>query len=102
MSKKWDYAELSQMAKLYGGPEKLLDTIKKYNRQQGVKEGRIQLLPWIGVAFAGGWAAGQIPKVVQYFKTKGKKITAKEAETAEKILLKEMEKADIPKEEQTE
>lgn len=102
MSKKWDYAELSQMAKLYGGPEKLLDTIKKYNRQQGIKEGRIQLLPWIGVAFAGGWAASQIPKAIQYFKTKGKKITVKEAEKAEKILLKEMKEADIPKEEETE
>ena len=37
MSKKWDYAELSQMAKLYGGPEKLLDTIKKNNLKKGIK-----------------------------------------------------------------
>uniref|UniRef100_N2A0D9 Uncharacterized protein n=1 Tax=Eubacterium plexicaudatum ASF492 TaxID=1235802 RepID=N2A0D9_9FIRM len=48
MSNNWDYAKLSQMAKAYGGPEKLLDTIKKYNQQQGMKKGRIQLLPWVG------------------------------------------------------
>lgn len=108
MGNDWDYAKLSQLAKRYGGPEKLLDTIKRYNRQEGVKEGRLQLLPWVGVAFAGGWAVGQIPKAVQYFssKFKRKQVTAEEAETAEKILIKEMNEADIqteePKEEQIE
>lgn len=108
MSNDWDYAKLSHLAKIYGGPEKLLDIIKKYNRQQGVKEGRLQLLPWVGVAFAGGWAVGQIPKAVQYFnsKFKRKQVTPEEAETAEKILIKGMKEADIqteePKKEQIE
>lgn len=103
MSKNWDYAKLSQMAKAYGGPEKLLDTIKKYNHQQGIKEGRLQLLPWIGVAFAGGcWVASQIPKAVQYFKSKERKITAEEAEKAEEILIKEMKEAETQKEEKVE
>ncbi len=104
MSNNWDYAKLSQMAKAYGGPEKLLDTIKKYNQQQGIKKGRIQLLPWIGVAFVGGLAAGKIPKAVQYFKDKfgEKKITAEEAEEAEKILISEMKEADLETERKTE
>ena len=104
MSNNWDYAKLSQMAKAYGGPEKLLDTIKKYNQQQGMKKGRIQLLPWIGVACVGGLAAGKVPKAVQYFKGKfkEKKITAEEAEEAEKMLIREMKEADLETEKKTE
>ena len=44
----WNYSELSKMAKNSGGPEKLIDIL--------VKSGEKKVLPWVGVAFAGGIA----------------------------------------------
>ena len=51
-----------------------------------------------------GLAAGKIPKAVQYFKGKfkEKKITAEEAEEAEKMLIREMKEADLETEKKTE
>lgn len=47
--KKWDYAELSHMAKLNGGPENLVKTL--------INSGKLKMLPWVGVAFVGGIVA---------------------------------------------
>lgn len=56
----WDYAELSKMAKENGGPEKLMEIL--------VNSGKKKMIPWIGVAFAGGFAlcaSGQ--KIIKFF-----------------------------------
>ncbi|MBQ2759725.1 MAG: hypothetical protein IJE93_08155 [Clostridia bacterium] len=45
----WDYAKLSQLAKEHGGPENLINDIIKF--------GKIEMLPWIGVAAVAGSAA---------------------------------------------
>lgn len=42
----WDYAELSKMAKVNGGPEKLVDIL--------IDSGKIKMFPWLGVAVAVG------------------------------------------------
>lgn len=44
--KDWNYAKLSHMAKETGGPEKLVEVL--------VNSGKLKMVPWLGVAFAGG------------------------------------------------
>ena len=63
----WDYAVLSQMAKEAGGPEELLKLIEEGGRSKGRTEGRISMLPWMGLAVLG--TAGVI-KLVDHFKAK--------------------------------
>ena len=55
--KTWDYANLSKLAKANGGPEELVDKL--------VNSGKLQMLPWVGVAFGCGIV---VTKLVQYFK----------------------------------
>lgn len=52
----WDYATLSQKAKACGGPEKYIQQIRK--------DGRYEMIPFIGVAFiAGGIATKYVPVI---------------------------------------
>ncbi len=44
----WDYAELSKMARVNGGPEKLVDLL--------INSGKRKMFPWLGVAAAVGVA----------------------------------------------
>jgi len=75
----WNYSELSKMAKNSGGPEKLVEIL--------VKSGEKRVLPWVGVAFAGGIALTVgVQKVISYFSQK-KAISTAEAESAKKELI---------------
>ena len=56
--KKWNYANLSKLAKANGGPNELVDKL--------VNSGKVQMIPWIGVAFGCGSIATII--LVQYLK----------------------------------
>ena len=49
MGQKWDYAELSKAAKIAGGPEKYVEMLESASKD----EGRMEMLPWIGVAAVG-------------------------------------------------
>ena len=95
--KDWDYAKLSEMAKKNGGPEQLLQKVKDYNFQQGVKSERSKQTPKIMIATAGGaalcWLIQKIPTAVKYIKEKlpKKNISKEEAQVAEEILVEKLE-----------
>lgn len=75
----WNYAELSKMAKDSGGPEKLAELL--------VKSGEKKILPWVGVAFAGGIAITVgVRKIIDYLAQK-KSISTAEVESAKKELI---------------
>ena len=42
---RWPYAELSKLAKICGGPEKLIDKLSSAARKQGRREGALTMLP---------------------------------------------------------
>ena len=73
--KKWEYAELSHMAKLNGGPDKL---VKKL-----INSGKLKMLPWVGVAFVGGIV---VDKGLDYLMEKKKQHDA-EVEVAKQALI---------------
>lgn len=73
--KTWNYANLSKLAKANGGPEELVDKL--------VNSGKLQMLPWVGIAFGCGIAA---TKLVQHFRRlKAKSTTELEAAKQEVI-----------------
>lgn len=73
--KTWDYANLSKLAKANGGPEELVDKL--------VNSGKLQMLPWIGIAFGCGIV---VTKLVQHFKRlKAKSATELESAKQEVI-----------------
>lgn len=75
----WNYAELSKLAKANGGPEKLVEIL--------IKSGEKKVLPWVGVALAGGATLTiGVQKIVKYFSQK-KAISAAEVELAKKELI---------------
>ena len=75
----WNYAQLSKLAKLYGGPEKLV----KILIDSGVKKGRWQMIPIIIGALLVGTT---VVPIVNYFKAKRAKSQAElEAAKAELI-----------------
>ncbi len=75
----WNYAELSKLAKANGGPEKLVDLL--------IKSGEKKVLPWVGVAFAGGIVLTiGIQKIIEYFSHK-KTISSDEVESAKKEVI---------------
>lgn len=77
---KWNYAELSKMAKESGGPEKLVDVL--------IASGKKEILPWLGIAFVSGAAfAVFIPKAIQYFSKKIKHIPSAEEDAAKQELI---------------
>lgn len=60
---KWNYAELSKLAKENGGPEKLVELL--------IESGKKSVYPWIGVAFAGGVALTVVAQdAIKYLKEK--------------------------------
>lgn len=82
----WDYAKLSKLAKLSGGPEKLVQTITK----SGVARGRRQMIPVIIGALFLGIA---LPPIVNYFKAKRLKSQA-ELEAAKAALIQGIKEYD--------
>ena len=49
MALNWDYAELSKAVKAAGGSEKYVDMLKQASRNAG----KMEMLPWVGVAAVG-------------------------------------------------
>lgn len=75
----WSYAELSKLAKVNGGPEKLVDLL--------IKSGEKKMYPWLGVAFAGGVVATVgVQELIEYF-SKKKVISSAEVELAKKEII---------------
>lgn len=62
----WDYAELSKMASVEGGPEELVN--KLFN--DGVEQGHKEMLPFLFLFFGGGIL---IEKGVNYYMERRKK-----------------------------
>lgn len=60
MDTKWNYSELSRIAKLAGGPEKLIEQI----RHAGETRGALKMLPAVVVAAA----IGLVPYLVSKYK----------------------------------
>lgn len=59
----WDYAELSKMAKVNGGPEKLVDVL--------IDSGKRKMFPWLGVAVSiGAVTTIVVQKVYKYLSEK--------------------------------
>ncbi len=86
----WDYAELSKMAKESGGPEKLVELL--------VESGKKEVLPWVGVAFAGGVAlTACVQKAIKYFSEKSK-ISAAEVAAAKQELIQGIKDYDASQE----
>ena len=83
MAQNWDYAELSKAAKAAGGPEKYVDMLEQASKDAG----KMEMLPWLGVAAAGAslLTAATI-KVVDYFRSKMKKNEAEIAKAKEEII----------------
>lgn len=80
MGQKWDYAELSKMAKSVGGPEKFVELLENASRVAGRRE----MIPIIGCAMivSSAFTVGTI-KLMDYIKdskqsTKNEIISAKE------------------------
>ncbi len=86
MSKSWDYAELSKLAKENGGPENLVNIL--------VESGKKQMIPWLGVALATGVVVTVgVQKAVAYLKEKRKE-SEKEAELAKQELIRGIKEYD--------
>lgn len=80
----WDYAQLSKMAKENGGPEKLVEMF--------INSGRKDMIPWIGIALAGGVTATlTIQKAIKFFKEKRKQSQFK-LDQARQEFIQEIEK----------
>ncbi len=90
MEQNWDYAELSKAAKAAGGPEKYVEMLELASKDAG----RMEMLPWIGVAAVGAslLTAATI-KVVDYFKSK-KKTNQNEIELAKEEIIKGIKEYD--------
>lgn len=111
MSTGWTYSDLSKLAKQYGGPEKLLEVIKKSSMQkgieQGLKIGKRKMIPVVVLAAVGGVVIGGA--IVYYVlskrfadEKKDKQISEEEAVVAEAILFEEIKNAENESEEITE
>lgn len=79
----WNYAKLSKLAKLNGGPEKLVNIIAKEGVRQGIKTGRLQMIPFAIGAFLIGLSIKPIYDYIQG--KKAKSIAEYEAARAELI-----------------
>lgn len=84
MNKDWNYANLAHTAKEFGGPEKYIQTIKDHSFQEGRKE---QFIVDGVIALA---TACVYFGVKGYNHFKNKRVTAKQAEEAEEILVEKM------------
>ena len=82
----WPYAELTSMAKQMGGPQKMIETITSNART----EGRMDLIPWMGVAaIIGAGAKWGYDKVKGYIDNR--KQNKEKAKRAQEVLVKIME-----------
>lgn len=82
----WDYAELSKAAKVFGGPEKLVEHIVAVSK----KSGRIEMIPFIfGALFVGGVIGGTVTKTINYLQMK-KSATQTELEATKAAIINEM------------
>lgn len=97
----WDYSDLSHQAKAAGGPEKLLETIEKFNYQEGVKDGKNSQNPVIALVglFCLGIGVGGV-KLYQFVrgeikKSQQLKIMEVEASEARECLVKGMKEANV-------
>jgi len=77
---KWNYAELSAEAKKHGGPEKFVEVL--------INSGKKEMLPWVGVAAAGGVVVTiGVQKLIKYFSEK-KAQSREEVELAKQEIIK--------------
>lgn len=82
--KEWPYAWLSKLAKVNGGPEKLIDTIMKMGEQEGIKKaGKKNSL--IGGLIGSGVTLAVV-QIYNHFKSK-KKVSYEEFENAKQELI---------------
>ena len=94
---KWEFSELSKLAAKHGGPEKLLAIVKEFSLQEGVKRGKIKMIPWLFATFGVGvLARDAAPKTAQFIehcriKFNKQNITAEVAEELLIQLIKEDE-----------
>lgn len=104
MSAEWPYAKLAKLASKCGGPKKLMGLVKSRAFQDGVKAGRIQMVP-IALVTLGLGVLGtlEIKKFQEhkYSKLNKCKVTAAEAAEAENLLIQGMEAAEQDKAEQS-
>lgn len=74
MSADWPYAKIVKEMSEAGGPEKYLETLVSTSREAGRLDGRMDMVPWIGVATvvaaAGTWG---YMKIRDWFKTEREK-----------------------------
>lgn len=104
-SLKWGFSELSKLAAKHGGPEMLLAIIKDFSFNEGVRKGKVKMIPWLFAALgAGVLIRDAIPKVPSFIcrcrsKFKKQNLTPEEAKAAEEILthLMKEEMTDIEK-----
>lgn len=83
----WDYAELSKLAKVNGGPEKLIDILIEHGKEIGEKAGESKTLRRVGILLTAGLVVGAgIYKLIDYF-SKKKAISPAEVEAAKKELI---------------
>lgn len=75
----WNYAKLSKAAKIYGGPEQLVEVI--FNA--GKKTGILRILPFVPLAFAAGMG---VQKLIDYFGQK-RNASKEELEAAKQELI---------------
>lgn len=75
----WNYAELSQLAKEAGGPEKLVEQLI----ESGKASGRTEMLPLVAAAAAAGFG---IAKLIDHFTTKVKESKAAVEEAKAEII----------------
>lgn len=74
----WDYAELSKVAKEFGGPEKFMEHIVVVSK----KAGQTEMIPYVvGAFFGGGAIVFAFTKAINYFQKK-KGATQAELEAA--------------------
>ena len=108
MSVEWPYAKLAKLASKYGGPEKLMALVKSRNfqkgveagLQEGVKAGRIQMIPVaLGTLVLGVLGTLGIKQYQKnkYSKLTKCKVTEAEAAKAEDLLIKGMKAAEQDK-----
>ncbi len=85
----WDYAKHSAAAKACGGPEKFVNQLveagKEIGRQQGIQQGRRQMMPFVIAGMAATATAG-IFELIRYLQGKKKISNQAFAEAKEELV----------------
>lgn len=87
----WNYAELSKLAKVAGGPEQLMTQVKTASEAVGRMQGRMEMIPLVFVSMGLGAA---LKSLYDYYKEK-KETSQEEADKAEKELIKGIKEYDL-------